>query len=167
MATRGRKPKHPGLEVLDGGRGKRAQPQTVEIPSEYPAYPEDFPHRELWARVQTLFQENGVPIRSTDIYAVQELCRLIASVDEMEEHLARDGRVVCGKDRNPRALVAHPLVSQLDKNRTALWRAFERFGMTPVDSSRLPLKSRTKTPREKVLEGFALPDANKGNPRST
>ena len=26
--------------------------------------------------------------------------------------------------------------------------------MTPVDSARLPLKSRTKTPREKVLEGL-------------
>ena len=47
----------------------------------------------------------------------------------------------------------------------ALWRAFERFGMTPVDSSRLPLKSWTKTPREKVLEGLSFPDPTKGNPR--
>ena len=98
--------------------------------------------------------ENGVPIRSTDVYAIKELCRLIASGDEMEERLARDGRVARGTDRNPQALVVHPLVGQLDKNRASLWRAFERFGMTPVDSSRLPLRSKAKTPREKVLEGL-------------
>ena len=79
MATRGRKPKHPGLEVLDGGRGKRAQPQTVEIPSEYPAFPPDFEHSELWAQLQGIFEENGTPIRSSDVFAIEELCDLIAS----------------------------------------------------------------------------------------
>ncbi len=154
MATRGRKPKHPGLEVLDGGRGKRAQPQTIEIPSEYPACPPDFKRKELWAEIQTLFEENGVPVRSTDIYAIEELCTLIGGVREMEKTISEQGRTVTGSDRNPRAVVPHPIIAQLDRGRTALWRAFERFGMTPVDSSRLPLKSKTKTPREKVLEGF-------------
>ena len=70
----------------------------------------------------------------------------------------KGGRTTQG-ERNKRAR-AHPVAAQLSQTRTALWRAFERFGMTPVDASRLPLKSRTKTPREKVLEGFALPDPN-------
>ena len=154
MATRGRKPKHPGLEVLDGGRGKRAQPQTVEIPSEYPACPPDFERKELWAEIQGLFEENGVPVRSTDIYAIEELCTLIAGVREMEKTISEQGRTVCGSDRNPRAVVPHPIVAQLDRSRASLWRAFERFRMTPVDSGRLPLKSKAKTPRERVLEGF-------------
>ena len=65
----------------------------------------------------------------------------------------KDGRTTPG-ERNPEALRAHPLASQLKATRDSLWRAFERFGLTPVDSSRLSLKSRTKTPREKVMEGF-------------
>ena len=65
----------------------------------------------------------------------------------------KGGRTTQG-ERNKKALRAHPVAAQLSQTCAALWRAFERFGMTPVDSSRLPLKSRTKTPREKVLEGL-------------
>ena len=57
-------------------------------------------------------------------------------------------------DRNKKAVKSHPMVAELKSNRDALWRCFERFGLTPVDASRLPLKSRVKTPREKVMEGF-------------
>ena len=163
MSLRGRKPKHPALEVLDGGRGKRAQPQPVEIPSAYPACPPDFDHPELWAELQGIFEENGTPIRSTDKFAIEDLCRLIAEVRAMSKTL-KGGRTTQG-ERNKKALRAHPVAAQLSQIRTALWRAFERFGMTPVDASRLPLKSKVKTPREKVLEGFALPDPNQGNPR--
>ncbi len=77
---------------------------------------------------------------------------MIAEVRAMRKTL-KGGRTTQG-ERNKKALRAHPVAAQLVHTRAALWRAFERFGMTPVDSSRLPLKSRTKTPREKVLEGF-------------
>tara|TARA_B100000949_G_scaffold84817_1_gene75732 strand:+ start:358 stop:507 length:150 start_codon:yes stop_codon:yes gene_type:complete len=30
----------------------------------------------------------------------------------------------------------------------------ERFGLNPVDARRLPLASKGKTPREKVMAGF-------------
>ena len=163
MAFRGRKPKHPALEVLDGGRGKRRLPRTVEIPGAYPACPPDFEHSELWAELQGIFEENGTPIRSTDVFAIEELCSMIAEVRAMRKTL-KGGRTTPG-ERNKKALRAHPVAAQLSQTRTALWRAFERFGMTPVDASRLPLKSKVKTPREKVLEGFALPDPNQGNPR--
>ena len=152
MSLRGRKPKHPRLEILDGGRNKRGQPRTVEIPSEYPACPPDFDHPELWAELQGIFEDNGTPIRSTDKFAIEELCWMIAEVRAMRKTL-KGGRTTQG-ERNKKALRAHPVAAQLSQTRAALWRAFERFGMTPVDSSRLPLKSRTKTPREKVLEGF-------------
>ena len=152
MSLRGRNPKHPGLELLDGGRGKRAAPQAVEIPSGYPACPPHFDHPELWAELQGIFEENGTPIRSTDKFAIEELCSMIAEVRAMRKTL-KGGRTTQG-ERNKKALRAHPVAAQLVHTRAALWRAFERFGMTPVDSSRLPLKSRTKTPREKVLEGF-------------
>ncbi len=153
MATPGRKPKHPGLEVLDGGRGKGAQPQTLEIPSEYPACPPDFEDAELWAELQGIFEENGTPIRSGDVSAIEDLCCMIAEVRAMRKTL-KGGRTTQG-ERNKKALRAHPVAAQLSQTRAALWRAFERFfGMTPGDSGRLPLKSKRKTPRERVLEGF-------------
>ncbi len=102
--------------------------------------------------MQGIFEENGTPIRSTDKFAIEDLCRLIAEVRAMNKTL-KGGRTTQG-ERNKKALRAHPVVAQLEHTRTALWRAFERFAMTPVDSSRLPLKSNTKTPREMVMEGF-------------
>jgi len=155
MSLKGRKPKHPGLELLDGGRGKRATPQAVQIPGEYPACPADFEHSELWAELRRIFEENGTPIRSTDRYAIEDLCWLISEVRAMSKTL-KGGRTTPG-ERNKKALRAHPVAAQLSQTRTALWRALERFGMTPVDAARLPLKSRTKTPREKVMEGFIPP----------
>ena len=152
MSLRGRKTKHPSLEVLDGGRGKHRQPRIVEIPGEYPACPPDFEHPELWAELQSIFEENGTPIRSSDVFAIEELCCMIAEVRAMRKTL-KGGRTTQG-ERNKKALRSHPVVAQLEHTRTALWRAFERFGMTPVDSGRLPLKSKAKTPRERVLEGF-------------
>ena len=77
---------------------------------------------------------------------------MIAEVRAMRKAL-KGGRTTQG-ERNTKALRANPVVAQLEHTRTALWRAFERFGMTPVDASRLPLKSKAKTPREKVMEGF-------------
>ena len=54
MATRGRKRKHPGLELLDGGRGKKAAKPEVESPTDYPPMREDFEHVELWGAVAFL-----------------------------------------------------------------------------------------------------------------
>ena len=76
---------------------------------------------------------------------------MIAEVRAMRKTL-KGGRTTQG-ERNKKALRAHPVAAQLERTRSALWRAFERFGMTPVDASRLPLKSRVRTPREKVLDG--------------
>ena len=81
---------------------------------------------------------------------------MIASVRNMRRALRSGHRTVQG-ERNPKALRSHPIAAQLKATRDALWRGFERFGMTPVDSSRLPLKSKAKTPREKVMEGFQPP----------
>ena len=156
MSLRGRKPKHPGLQLLDGGRSKRGLPEAVETPGEYPACPPGFEHAELWAQLQTIFEENGTPIRSTDLFAIEDLCCMIASVRNMRRALRSGHRTVQG-ERNPKALRSHPIAAQLKATRDALWRGFERFGMTPVDSSRLPLKSKAKTPREKVMEGFQPP----------
>ena len=158
MSLRGRKPKHPGLELLDG---KRGQPQAVEIPGEYPTCPPEFEHPELWAQLQTIFEENGTPIRSTDVFAIEDLCCMIAEVQAMRETLSSGRRTVQG-ERNPKALRAHPIAAQLKATRDALWRGFERFGMTPVDSGRLPLKSKAKTPRERVMAGFAEWDRKQG-----
>ena len=152
MSLRGRKPKHPGLDLLDGGRNKRGLPQAVEIPGGYPVCPPDFEHPELWAQLQTIFEENGAPIRSSDVFAIEEICCMIAEVRAMRKTL-KGGRTTQG-ERNKKALRAHPVVAQLEHTRAALWRAFERFGMTPVDAARLPLKSKVKTPREQVMAGF-------------
>ena len=156
MATRGRKPKHPGLELLDGGRGKKASQPDVESRADYPPMREDFAHPELWVQLRSLFEENGTPIRSSDVFAIEELCSLIATVRNIEKMLANGTFLIPG-ERNPRSVRSNPLVAQLKMARDALWRGFERFGMTPVDSSRLPLKSKAKTPREKVMEGFQPP----------
>ena len=156
MSLKGRKPKHPGLELLDGGRGKKATQPDVESPTDYPPMGEDFEHPELWTQLRGLFEENGTPIRSTDLFAIEDLCCMIASVRNMRRALRSGHRTVQG-ERNPKALRSHPIAAQLKATRDALWRGFERFGMTPVDSGRLPLKSRVKTPREKLMEGFVPP----------
>ena len=109
-------------------------------------------HPELWAQLQTIFQDNGTPIRSGDVFAIEELCDMIASVRDLRKRLSKER--LARADHNPRTVKNHPLAGQLKATRDALWRGFERFAMTPVDSSRLPLKSNTKTPREKVMEGF-------------
>ncbi len=111
MGIRGRKPKHPGLELLDGGRGKRAAPQAVQIPGEYPACPADFEHPELWAQLQRIFEENGTPIRSSDMFAIEDLCSTIAEVRAMRKTL-KGGRTTQG-ERNRKALRAHPVVPSL------------------------------------------------------
>ena len=152
MSLKGRKPKHPGLELLDGGRGKRATPQAVQIPGEYPACPADFEHSELWAELRRIFEENGTPIRTTDVFAVEDLCSMVAEVRSLRKTL-KGGRTTQG-ERNPKALRAHPAVAQLSHTRAAVWGAFARFGMTPVDAARLPLKSKVKAPRELVMQGF-------------
>ena len=80
---------------------------------------------------------------------------MVVEVRSLRKALAA-GRTTPG-ERNPEALRAHPAAAQLSHTRAALWRAFERFGMTPVDAARLPLKSKVKTPRERVMEGFIPP----------
>ena len=152
MSLRGRKPKHPGLEVLDGGRNKRRAPQSVEIPGGYPECPPEFEHAKVWKQLRVTFEENGTPIRSSDVFAIEDLCSMIAEVRSLRKTLEA-GRTTAG-ERNPEALRAHPAAAQLSQTRTALWRSLERFGMTPVDAARLPLKSKVKTPRELVMQGF-------------
>ena len=106
MSLRGRKPKHPGLELLDGGRGKRAAPQAVQIPGEYPACPPDFEHSELWAELRRIFEENGTPIRTTDVFAVEDLCSMVAEVRSLRKTL-KGGRTTQG-ERNPKAAPGSP-----------------------------------------------------------
>ena len=79
---------------------------------------------------------------------------MIATLRYIEKMLTNGTLTTMDRRGNVRS---NPLVAQLKATRDALWRGFERFGMTPVDSSRLPLKSKAKTPREKVMEGFQPP----------
>ena len=112
---------------------------------------EDFEHAALWDQLRGLFEENGTPIRSSDVFAIEELCSMIATTRYIDRALTNGTLTTMDRQGNVRS---NPLVAQLKATRDALWRGFERFGMTPVDSGRLPLKSRAKTPREKVMEGF-------------
>ena len=140
---------------LDGGRNKRRASQNVEIPCGYPECPPKFEHPKVWKQLQTIFKENGPPIRTTDVFAMEDLCCMVAEVRALREML-EGGRTTQG-ERNLETLRTHPVAAQLSQTRAALWRALERFGMTPVDAARLPLKSKMKTPREKVMEGFTPP----------
>ena len=103
MATRGRKPKHPGLELLDGGRSKKAVQPDVESPTDYPPMREDFAHPALWKQLRTLFEENGTPIRSTDVFAIEELCNMIATMRYIETMLA-NGTLTIPGERNPKSM---------------------------------------------------------------
>ena len=107
MGVRGRKPKHPDLEVLDGGRGKKAAPPEVESPTAYPEMTEGFEHAELWKQLRVVFEENGTPIRSSDVFAIEELCDLVASVRYLRKRVANQ-HTVAG-DRNKNAIKSHPM----------------------------------------------------------
>ena len=121
MATRGRKPKHPGLELLDGGRSKKAIRPDGESPTDYPPMRKEFAHPELWVQLRTLFEENGTPIRSTDVFAIEELCNMIATMRYIETMLA-NGTLTIPGERNPKSTRSNPLVANLKMTRDALWR---------------------------------------------
>jgi phage terminase small subunit len=149
--VKGRKPKDPVLSVLDGGRGKRRQPQPVEIPTDYPRKPDQLEGdcAEVWSALSVALQDNGCPVRSSDVFALEDLCRCIARVRSLEQDIG-EGVVVKGSKGERK----NPKLQTLREYRQAMWRGFERFGLNPVDAQRLPLASRAKTPREKVMEGF-------------
>ena len=148
---RGRKPKDPVLSVLDGGRGKRRQSQPVEIPTDFPAKPDHLEGdcAKVWGALSVALQDNGCPVRSSDIFALEDLCRCIARVRSLEQDIGEDVVVPGAKGERK-----NPALQVLREYRQSMWRGFERFGMNPVDARRLPLASRAKTPHEKVLEGF-------------
>ena len=97
MATRGRKPKHSGLELLDGGRGKKAIPPEVESPTEYPPMRDGFAYPALWEQLRILFHENGTPIRSSDVFAIEDLCDMIETARRIQELLSNDTLTVAGE----------------------------------------------------------------------
>ena len=88
---------------------KRGLPEAVEIPGGYPACPPEFEHPELWAQFQTIFAENGAPVRSSDVFAIEDLCCMIAEVRAMRKTL-KGGRTTQG-ERNKKALRANPVVA--------------------------------------------------------
>ena len=148
---RGRKPKDSVLGVLDGGRGKRRQPEPVEIPTDYPRKPDGLEgaYAEVRSALRVALQDNGYPVRTSDQFALEDLCRCIARVRSLEQDIGEDVVVKGAKGQRK-----NPKLQTLREYRQAMWRGFERFGLNPVDARRLPLSSKAKTPHEKVMEGF-------------
>ena len=148
---KGRKPKDARPSVLDGGRDKRRQPQPVEIPTDYPRKPDHLEgdYAEVWSALEVALQDNGCPVRSSDVFALEDLCRCIVRVRSLEQNIGE--KVVVKGAKGERK---NPKLQALREYRQAMWRRFERFGMNPVDARRLPLSSKAKTPHEKVMEGF-------------
>ena len=72
---RGRKPKDSVLGVLDGGRGKRRQPEPVEIPTDYPRKPDGLEgaYAEVRSALRVALQDNGYPVRTSDQFALEDL----------------------------------------------------------------------------------------------
>ena len=149
--VKGRKPKDARLGVLDGGRGKRRQSQPVEIPTDYPRKPEHLEGdcAKVWSALNVALQDNGCPVRSSDVFGLEDLVTCIVRVRQLEAEVG--SAVIIEGTKGPRK---NPALQVLREYRQAMWRGFERFGMNPVDARRLPLRSKAKTPREKVMEGF-------------
>ena len=148
---KGRKPKDPILKVLEGNRGKKKQQEPVGISTDFPAMPKHFrgEYAETWGAVKVALQDNGYPVRSSDVFALEDLCRCIARVRMLEREIG-DNVVVSGAKGERK----NPKLQILREYRAAMWRGFERFGLNPVDARRLPLPFKGKTPRERVMEGF-------------
>ena len=155
---KGRKPKDPILEVLDGNRGKKKQPEPVEIPTDFPVMPKHFggEYAETWGAVKVALQDNGYPIRSSDVFSLEDLVTCIVRVRHLEAEVGSAVIVEGAKGRRK-----NPALQVLREYRQAMWRGFERFGLNPVDARRLPLASKGKTPRERVMEGFAISEWNR------
>ncbi len=83
---KGRKPKDSVLSVLDGGRGKRRQPQPVEIPTDFPAKPDHLEgeYAEVWGAVKAVLEDNGCPVRSSDVFSLEDLVTCIVRVRQLE-----------------------------------------------------------------------------------
>ena len=89
-------------------------------------------------------QDNGYPVRSSDVFALEDLCRCIARVRTLVELEIGDNVVVPGAKGERK----NPKLQTLREYRQAMWRGFERFGLNPVDARRLPLVQRQDPERK-------------------
>ena len=152
----GRKPKDSYFNVLDGGRSKKGRRETTAITGDYPTKPRDLTGEagKVWHTLRLVFHDNGMLIRTTDVYALKDLCRVIARVEQLEREIS-DEPTVPAENSTPENPIQrkHPKYQMLREYRDRMWKGFERFGMTPTDARRFPLASRDKTPYQKLMEG--------------
>ena len=93
-------------------------------------------------------------IRSSDVFALKDLSRLIAAVERLEREIS-DEPTVPAENSTPENPIQrkHPKYQMLREYRDRMWRGFAQFGMTPTDARRFSLASRGKTPHQRVMEG--------------
>ena len=157
---RGRKPKDPYFNTLDGGRSKKRRRESTEIAGDYPTKPRGLTGEagKVWHTLRLVFQDNGMLIRSTDVYALKDLCCCIARVEQLEREISDEPTVPAENSTAENPIERkNPRYQMLREYRDRMWKGFERFGMTPTDARRFPLASRGKTPRERLMEGFQPP----------
>ena len=128
---KGRKPKDLILKVLEGNRGKRKQSEPVEIPTDYPSQPKHFrgEYAETWGAAKVVLQDNGYPVRSSDVCSLEDLVTCIVRVRHLEAEVGSAVIVEGTKGRRK-----NPALQVLREYRSAMWRGFERFGLNPVDA---------------------------------
>ena len=81
------------------------------------------------------------------------LCRVITRVQQLEREMGNDVAVAAENSTSENMIERkNSRYQMLREYRDRMWRGFEKFGMNPVDARRLPLLSKTKSPRERLEE---------------
>lgn len=131
------------------------------MPTDYPAKPHDLTGdaAKVWHTLRLAFRENGTPVRTTDTFALADLCRVIARVQQLEREMGNNFAVPAENSTTKNTVERkNPRYQMLREYRLQMWKSFEKLGMDPVDAQRLPLVRKGKTARERLFEGFESSD---------
>ena len=81
---------------------KKKQREPVEIPTDYPAMPKHFSgeYAETWGAAKVVLQDNGYPVRSSDVFSLEDLVTCIVRVRHLEAEVG-SGRDRRGREGTP------------------------------------------------------------------
>jgi P27 family predicted phage terminase small subunit len=101
-----------------------------------PRVPQDLPEgaRTHWARVGKLAVSLGT-LSEYDIPLLTLLSRTLASIDDLEAAVSRDGAIIESGDVRK----AHPALAAADRSRLLAHRLLGELGLTPLSREKLSL----------------------------
>jgi P27 family predicted phage terminase small subunit len=154
MATRGRKPKHTALKVLEGNPGKsplnKNEPKPEKKAPRCPSWLEPEAKKE-WRRMSKQLETLGV-LTQVDAAAFAGYCQAYARWKEAEEFLSKHGTIF----KTPSGYIQQVPQVSIAQTYLKIMKDFcSEFGLTPSSRSRITVNNKTAQsddPMERLLQ---------------